>query len=245
MEKNVLRNIRINNLKSAIIFFLLGLLPNFGCIALSFEDFKENLVMILFFGLMAIFIDWILIKSIVLIINPLKSDIFRKYGSVEEIKKILNEIENNKEYEDNQLIISKNYVADKKDIERIVAYSDILRVHKLVHKTNFVIDRYELVITDKYNSTINYSYPVKDEKTVDNLILLISTKCSNAKIGYSKENARYVKENTEKEYPFEEPENELEKNNNNSKIYACPECKHEIEYGNKFCKECGCKIDWD
>ena len=113
---------------------------------------------------------WLFCKSFILVINPAKSNLFKKYGSVEELEKIMEEIENTIEYEDNQIIVSKDYVADKKDFEKILAYKDILRVHKLVHKTNFVVDRYDVVLTDKYNFELSYSYPVKDEKKVDNLI---------------------------------------------------------------------------
>lgn len=27
--------------------------------------------------------------------------------------------------------------------------------------------------------------------------------------------------------------------------YKCPDCENKIEYGDKFCKNCSCKLDWD
>lgn len=188
--------------------------------------------------------SWLFCKSLILVIDPKKSNIFKKYGSIEKLENIMKEIESTIEYEDNQIIISKNYVADKKDFEKILAYKDILRVHKLVHKTNFVVDRYDVVITDKYNFEISYSYPVKDEKKVDSLILLIGSKCDNAKLGYTKESKEHIEMNKE-ELPrndsVEIKENIVEKS---IESYACPDCKEKIEKGDKFCKNCGCKIDW-
>lgn len=180
---------------------------------------------------------WLFFKSFILVINPEKSNLLKKYGSVEKLEKIMEEIENTIEYEDNQIIVSKDYVADKKDFEKILAYKDILRVHKLVHKTNFVVDRYDVVLTDKYNFELSYSYPVKDEKKVDNLILLIGSKCNNAKLGYTKEAQKHIEKNKEDllNYVLEEKSKEE---------YACPDCKSQIAEGDKFCKNCGCKIDW-
>lgn len=185
--------------------------------------------------------SWLFYKSLILVINPKKSDIFKKYGSIEKLENIMKEIESTIEYEDNQIIISKNYVADKKDFEKILAYKDILRVHKLVHKTNFAVDRYDVVITDKYNFEISYSYPVKDEKKVDNLILLIGSKCDNAKLGYTKEAEEHIKNNK-----VELPDIQIQKKDKKitEEAYACPDCKEKIEKGDKFCKNCGCKIDW-
>lgn len=187
---------------------------------------------------------WLFCKCFILVIDPSKSNIFKKYGSVEKLEKIMEEIESTIEYEDNQIIVSRNYVADKKDFEKILAYKDILRVHKLVHKTNFVVDRYDVVITDKYNFEMSYSYPVQDEKKVDSLILLIGSKCDNAKLGYTKEAKKHIEKNKE-DLPKDMVE-ELKEDNVEKIVdeYACPDCQNKIEIGDKFCKNCGCKIDW-
>lgn len=184
---------------------------------------------------------WLFCKSFILVIDPSKSNIFKKYGSVEKLEQIMEEIENTIEYEDKQIIVSKNYVADKKDFEKILAYKDILRVHKLVHKTNFVIDRYDVVITDKYNYEMSYSYSVQDEKKVDSLILLIGSKCDNAKLGYTKEAKEHIEKNKE-ELPKDIVKEDVKEKN--IEEYACPDCNNKIENGDKFCKNCGCKIDW-
>lgn len=241
MNYNILQNIRKTNLKSAIYCFILGIIPIIGFFYYLINDGLEAWFPIILFGGMGGIMMWLFWKSFILVIEPSKSNVFKKYGSIEKLESIMEEIENTTEYEDNQIIVAKNYVADKKDFEKILAYKDILRVHKLVHKTNFVIDRYDLVITDKYNFELSYSYAVKDEKKVDNLILLIGSKCNNAKLGYTQEAKEHIKK-----YKEELPENVIEEKTqvNDIELYACPDCQNEIEAGDKFCKNCGCKIDW-
>ena len=241
MKDDILKNIRKTNLISSIWLFILALMPTIGFFYFLIYEGFESWFMIMFLGFLSGVLLWLFGTSFQLVIEPRDSNIFKKYGGIENLERIIDEITNTKEYEDDRLIVAKNYVADKKDYEKILAYKDILRVHKLVHKTNFVIDRYDLVITDKYNFQISYSYAVKDEEKVDNLILLIGSKCENAKLGYTKEAEDHIKKNKE-ELPKDintESNKEI-----NKESYACPDCRKLIEEGDKFCKNCGCKIDW-
>lgn len=241
MKHNILNNIRKNNLKLSIFLFLLGIFPVWGFFYYLINDGLEAWFPIVLFGIFGGNFIWLFSKCFLLVIDPSKSNIFRKYGSVERLEEIMDEIEQTIEYEDKQIIVSKNYVADKKDFEKILAYKDILRVHKLVHKTNFVVDSYSVVITDKYNFEISYAYPVKQEETVDKIIALVGSKCENAKLGYTKEAAEYVKDNIEDLPKVNQIKNEQKEDTK----YACPDCKNIIAYGDKFCKNCGCKINWN
>lgn len=235
----VISNVRKNEIKialgtsiPALIFtgILIGILS-------SGEDIGELIFPLLLVGVFAVLFDYILIKCIVVIIDPLKSDLFKKYGSPEEIAKILDEIDKTKEYEDKHLIISKNYISDKKDYSKIVACDDVLGVHKLVHKTNFVVDYFQIVITDKYGFEITYSYPVKEEEKCDKLLSVIAYKCKNAKAGYTKQEQEHIKANKQELPNIIKQKVEDE--------YICPDCNNKIIYGDKFCKECGCKLNWD
>jgi len=242
MKYNILKNIRKNNLKTSIYAFIFGAGPTAGSIYYLFNDGLEAWFPILLFGGIGGLMIWLFIKSFNLVINPEKSDIFKKYGSLEKLEKIMEEIENSIEFEDKQIIVSKNYVADKKDFEKITAYKDILRVHKTVHKTNFVVDGYYVTITDKYNQETNYPYRVGEEEKVDKLILLIGSKCENAKLGYTKEAEEHIKK-----YKQDLSEKIIENKTEEEEAieeYACPDCNEQIESGDKFCKNCGCKIDW-
>ena len=245
MEYNILNNIRKNNIKGFLVFLLMGgFFDIMFFMCLYNMEMDSSWFMLIFSGFMGAVFSYVCIKSLIVVIDPYKSDIFKKYGTIEELEKILQEIENTIEYQDNQIIISQNYVADKKDYERILAYKDILRVHKLVHKTNFVVDGYSVVITDKYNEEVRYSYSVKEEEKVNELILMIGVKCDNAKLGYTKETAQYVEENKVKLPPTPYQTSNNEALNTQNVNYACPDCQNRIEIGDKYCKNCGCKMDW-
>lgn len=162
-----------------------------------------------------------------LVFKPEEASVFKKYGSPEEILKILEEINNTIEYEDKNLIISKNYISDKKNYSKIVAINDILGIHKLVHKTNFVIDYYQIVITDKYNEEITFNYTRNYEEKVNQLLLLIASKCPHAALGYTAKQREYINNNT---IPLQ-----------NNNLY-CKKCHSPIKSKDKYCHECGNKI---
>lgn len=243
MNYNVLDRIRKTNLKKALVSLIYVLMFNIPLIAVLYgiitDGLEGSMIFILvLFGFFAVFVDISFVKMIILIVSPEKSDLFKKYGSVEKIQKILNEIEKTKEYEDKNLVVSKNYLCDKKDLEKIVKCSDVLGVHKLVHKTNFVIDYYKIVITDKYGEETSYTYNASQEELCNKLLVLISSKCHNAEIGYHKDEWDHINKNK-----IDLPSNNNELNDDYE--YKCPECSSIIEYGDKFCKNCACKLDWE
>lgn len=246
---NIIKNIRKNNLKklfgfsiSAIVSYLIFFISLF---AIADGD-SIIWLLLLIMGIIGGILTFACYKTLIIIIDPYKSDVFKKYGSLENLKKILEEIENTIEFDDKNITISKNYIADKKDYEKIVACDDILRVHKLIHKTNFVVDRINLVITDKYDTEITYSYKPSDEQKVDKLILLIGSKCKNAKLGYTKSNEQYVQQNKQK-LPQINLNDISSKNNDNyeDEYFICPDCNNIVEKGDKFCRNCSCKLNWE
>ena len=117
---------------------------------------------------------------------------------MEDVEKILNEIEKHIEYEDENIIISKRYIYNKRDINGLVRCNDVLNIYKLVSKLNYVVNGYSVVIVDKYDYKITYNYSVRQEKTVNKVLLLLSNKCPNAVLGYSSEADEYVSKNKSK-----------------------------------------------
>lgn len=234
-SQNILTNIRMKYLKQVIWSGALGIITVgalifiiAGMIDESFSDYASGLWVILIFFAMSIIFIWWFLKNIPFVINPLKSTIFKKYGNIDKIEEIIDEIENDIEYQDKRIIVSRNYVLDKKDVENLVAYKDILRVHKYIHKTNFQMDGCGLVITDKYGDELRYLYGDSGERTVDKLIYMISEKTSKAKVGYTTEAAQYVEKN---------------KIDIDEKLIQCKVCGKSIEeneYGT--CFECHQKI---
>lgn len=239
--EEVIENIRKNSIKSLIGCLFFGIFINGIVIMLLYFIITEGFDTVYFIGLLFVVLAYIIDKRIIelveLIINPLKSDIFKKYGSPEKIKKIIDEIENSKEYEDKNLVISKNYISDKKDYEKIVACKDVLGAHKLIHKTNYVVDYIQIVIIDKYGHQSTYQYIPKEEEKCNKLLFLISQKCKNAEVGYTKREADNIKNNMK-----ELPNDKIEKEKNFE--YKCPDCGNKLDKDSKFCKNCGCKIDW-
>ena len=196
MNQEILKNIRKNEIKASILFFVFSLCPNVLLIY-SLMNSEKDWFMILIMGVLAVPMDWLLIKCLIVATNPLKSNIFQKYGSYSNLEKILEEINNTIEYEDEVVIIAKNYIADPNDYERIIACDDVLRVHKLVRKKNFAVVSYSVILTDKYNFELPFTYSKNEEEKVDKLLLMIGSKCNNAQLGYTKGTAQYVKENKE------------------------------------------------
>ncbi len=166
---------------------------------ISSEDRSEMLKYMIFLIAGTGYFGFILTRGAIetakVVIDPSKSDVFKKYGDESVIMKIVDEIEKTVEYDDGKIVISQNYVFDKNDIEKLVACKDVLRVHKLEHKTNFFTDGYALVITDKYDCEIKYFYNSQDEETVDKLIAMLSEKCTNAMFGYTAQSEKYVMDN--------------------------------------------------
>lgn len=237
---DVIKNVRKNNLKAAIVGTLFSLIPNgvllvflYGMITDGFDG--ELFFIMLIVGLFTVPIDIGLYRTWKVVFNPNSSDIFKKYGSPEKLTKIIKEIEDTVEYEDKFLRISKNYISDVKDYEKIVACDDVLGIHKLIHKTNYVVDYYQIVLTDKYGQETTYTYKVKEEDKVNELILYIAKKCKNAEVGYTNKEQTHIK-NNKISLPSDKPEDDE---------YCCPDCGNDIQYGDKFCKECGCKMNWD
>ena len=131
MNNDVLKNIRKNNIKRIFAYIIPVAIVDiivismiYGLITNGFEIYL--LIMTVFMGIFAFFINGVLLDCIELAINPLKDNVFKKYGSPEKISEILKEIENTKEYEDKNIIISKNYICDKKDYNKIVAFNNAI-----------------------------------------------------------------------------------------------------------------------
>ena len=245
MEK-ILNNIKSNNIRRAIrIFFwviilsgiIIGVPVNMiiSCIVNSEPvdmNIFEIILAVVFWGLI-VMVDFFsikeFIKSVSIIINPLKADVFKKYGSPEKIETILNEIESTKIYEDNQLIISSNYISNKNDYSEIVACKDVLGAHEQVHKTNFIIDYYQIVIIDRYNETIKYTYEKNEKDRVDQILMTIGAICHNAEIGYTKKEWENIRNNS----------TNISKNSKTQKKqFKCSKCGEVFDNDFEVCPSC-------
>ncbi len=234
-----LENIRKNNIKRAIVnFFPAAILTGIvvAMIMMYFYEYdSEYIILSIICGFFAFFADKIFIEAIILSINPLKDDVFKKYGSPQKVSKILNELEKNKIYEDKNMIISKNYISDKRNIAKLVACEDVLGAHKVVHKTNYIVDYYAVQIIDKYRHSTGYTYGVKEEETVHKILSILDKICPNAEIGYTNEELKNINNNAIK----------LPKEIKEDAIFKCSECGAICHEGDKYCKNCHAIFDDD
>lgn len=108
----------------------------------------------------------------------------------------MTEINLTKKYEDDELIVSEKYLISKSDYRKLTALDDILMIYKKVNERNFAVVSYDLVVINKYNDTIYFSYSSENEWVVDEILNILSKNCKNAVFGYTNENSKYVLEHT-------------------------------------------------
>ena len=163
-------------------------------------------------GIYAIFALAVSIQKLILVINPLKSDVFKKYGPPENVDYIYREIHHTIEYEDDSVIISRNYICNKKSVGEVIACNDVLAICKKAHKRYFIVDYYQIVITDKYGEELCFRYKVNEKRLVDNLVVKLKSKCRNAMVGnnqpvidHIRRNKISLKEGTQSAYSVARP----------------------------------------
>ena len=101
--------------------------------------------------------------------------VFDKYGNPDDVVKIINEIEATKEYETNNLIISKNYIMYKDYYETIMACDDIVKIYIYKYKQYT-----RLVVVDDYDDSTYYDF-TGNEKYIYNVMDYLKSKCKNIK----------------------------------------------------------------
>lgn len=198
--RKLVENIRKNAIKDSLKLFIPAILLNIVFVMMLYMTFYngfdgEYLFLSAICGLFSIptIIMWF--KKIALVVNPYKSDVFKKHGSPERIMQIYSEIEKTIEYENNIMIVSQNYICSKNRADVLISCNDVLAIHKLIHKTNFIIDYYVIVITDKYDKEYHFTYDVKQENECISDLNFIASKCKNAKIGYTQDAQNHINKN--------------------------------------------------
>ncbi len=230
---NSLESIKKTNIKQSIfLFFPMSIFTCMFFVMITMfisEIDYEYLIIAIIIGFIDIFVILAFIRSLSLAINPINADVFKKYGDPENINKIIKEIEQNKIYENEDMIISRKYIHNKRNLEKLIACDDILGAHKIVHKKNFVIDYYEIDIIDKYRQHSSFIFDTSKESEVNNILLLLSQICQNAVIGYSNAELNNINNNAV-ELPTEIKRQRLPK---------CENCGASIPESAKECPNCG------
>ena len=196
----VLKNIRAKNIGTVIKLFIPFIAVNgvlFLFVYMILDDIKEfqwyYLIPIALALVFSYFVDWTFIKAIVLVINPSKYSLFRKYGPPEKIEAIIDQINKEKICQYKLLVISPKYIYDRSDYSQLVKCDDVLGAHISIHKTNYITDYYEIVLIDKYKDSLHFRFGVKEKEKAEELLILIGSICKNAVIGYT--NAEFANVN--------------------------------------------------
>ena len=159
---------------------------------ISKNGFINMIVPTFITGILSFLLDWSIKDSFLIFINPLRNNIFKKYGSPQEIDNIIENINNSIEYEYHNLIISKQYISDKKDYSKIINCDDVLGIHKIIYKKRKKIIKFKIVITDKWGQESFYEFKKSNEKECDDFIAIICKKCPNAMFGYTNQQKQYI-----------------------------------------------------
>lgn len=198
MMKSAVKNIKNNYLLDSIKCLGRGILYGLGFITIINLGKNTGLEFLLFIIVDLIFLGsavfslhhWF--KNFYFFLYPFKSNIYKVYG---DISKILDEIELTAEYDDKQIIISERFVISKCDYRNLFLFDDVLGIYVQVHRTNLITDRYSIVVADKFERIAMFNYLPKQKDIVNEVLLILISKCKNAKIGYSDETLDYIKSN--------------------------------------------------
>ena len=116
-----------------------------------------------------------------------------------EILELADDLDINKVYEDNFIIISNKAISPKKDITKVAALDDVLGIYESIQRTNGIVTSHIIRLELRDGRCVTINVYAKKRETKDNLVLTISNYCHNAKVGYSNETLSYIKEQR-KEY---------------------------------------------
>ena len=195
-KKKLFFKIRVHNLTSFLLslFFVFASVA-FWIVACIIDESVIGIILSIFFTVLTVVIIFCVRGSILMVLMPEESLLFKRFGGVHEVQRILFEMNYDTIYSDHAIVMSNHYCYPTKDIEGLVAYNDILMIHKLVHKTNFVIDSYNVVITNNYGQQFTCQYSRNEEDKCNTVMLIIAQRSPNAVIGYSSAALAYVESN--------------------------------------------------
>lgn len=198
MFKDGLKNIKNNYLKDAIKCLCFGIMYLFMFLVFAYQVWNDTQILfsiimaVIFLGLTILYL-YNFLKCAYFFFYPTKSDICKICSSINDA---LDEIEATALYDDKRLIVSQRFIVSKKDCRDLFLLDDILGIYVRVHKTNFVIDKYTIVIADKFDRSANFDYSPKQKEIMEQVLLILTSKCKHAKVGYSQETLDYIKNNT-------------------------------------------------
>lgn len=131
-----------------------------------------GILFVIFLG-SSIFLIWLFIKvSLLKFIKPFDDVIFKKYGGIKEVEKLINEILIDAHlYEDDRLIITKDYLLSKSNYSYLVKIEEIKQLEKY-HKSQ-IKNEIGFMVFDG-NRTYAFSYLRNRTKSLDEAFDVLS-----------------------------------------------------------------------
>lgn len=166
-------------------FFLL--ISLFGTILFGYFFFsggkKANLILLIACAFITLFLMPVFCNRLSMFKNPLKSAVFKKYGGVEKASKLFREIEQSTEFDDGNIIISREYIVNPKNLETLISCAEVSEAHILEYHSSSGIDRYDIVITVRSGSTHYFTYSRGEEVRCEFALDFLQVKCGYARFG--------------------------------------------------------------
>ena len=186
--KALLIRVRDENIKHMFSHFMYLAVATLVTVTFIYYFINEsiNIIMVgicLISFILAIKYLIVFFKKMYVVFKPENSFIIKKYGGAEELCRILDEIKKTVIYCDGNLVISENYISHTKNIDMITKCDEVVDIKKIIHKTNFIVDRYYITIKDKYGYEYSYPYKVSESDLCDMLIILLCSKCKESMLG--------------------------------------------------------------
>lgn len=129
--------------------------------------------------------------------DPERCRLFQKYGDPDTLAQLISDHCDNTLLESKQILVTDQFIMKRNQFESLIVYEKILLLYRKEHRTNGILDGVYLVIHDAYGDS--YEYPFKlGKKHVDEFhqtAAEIANRAPNCRVGYTKENLTYVKEN--------------------------------------------------
>lgn len=127
--------------------------------------------------------------------TPRKNKVFRKYGSLEDVAEMIDELlASEKIYEDKFLMVSDKYIMSTKDYTSIRKISDILAAFPYTQSYNFVPVAGGLRLIDKWGDSISVPSGISTAKARD-VMEILAQHHPHIALGFNAETLNRIKNN--------------------------------------------------
>jgi len=176
-----------------LLFFLLAIY-----VLLNESVRKDVCGLLIILSFFSLYVLYKMYDVVFILFDIEKHKLFKKFGCVNNVERIVLEAMNNFLYEDERIWITKNYLIFRNDYTKIVNLQKVLAIYGYVHSINITTTGKGIVLIDEYGEEflIYYPYiPFYTVKKLQRLFDILLPLCPKAHVGYSPKTLRYIEEN--------------------------------------------------